>query len=139
MNTDSFFDKPIIKENQGLITLFITMSLAFKTIYYLYNRLHTQNPITTTTNTIRQETKVTKKRITINAKDILFENVDNIDISTFYTLLDKLSKSSDIYIIILIDENQDQNAILDKLNELYKDDIVKKHVDIFNLAYIIFK
>jgi uncharacterized protein YqgQ len=79
-----------------------------------------------------QQPKIAKKRLTISARDILFTDIKNIDISLFYTLLDRLSKSFEIYIIILIDENDDQNAILEQLVELYKDDIVKKHVYIIN-------
>jgi hypothetical protein len=127
MNSDSFFDRPFIKENKGLITLFVTMSLAFLTIYYLYNKLQTPSSTNILDEQVQQP-KIVKKRLTINAKDILFSEITNIDVSTFYSLLDKLSKTFDIYIIIMIEENEDQNAIVDNLIDLYKDDIIKKHV-----------
>lgn len=140
MNSDSFFDQPIIKENKGLITLFVTIGLAILSIYYLYRKVQTQETATNIAQNISQQVKVTKKRITLNAKNILFTDTKSIDVSAFYASLDKLSKSFDIYIIILIEENEDQNDIVDKLAELYKDDIIKKHVFfIINLAYIILK
>ena len=138
MNSDSLFDTPFVKENKGLITLFVTISLAFLTIYYLYNRLQTPNNNNRPTVQVQQP-KVVKKRLTINAKDILIPDLKNIDISTFYTTLDRLSKSFDIYLIILIDENEDQNAIIEKLADLYRDDIIKKHVFKLNLANTLFK
>jgi hypothetical protein len=127
MNSDSIFDTPIIKENKGLITLFVTMTLSFLTIYYLYNKLQAPRS-TDIAFEPAQQAKVAKKRLSINAKDILFNDLRTIDVSTFYTLLDRLSKTFDIYIIIMIDENEDQNTILDRLAELFRDDIVKKHV-----------
>jgi hypothetical protein len=126
MNSDSIFETPLIKENKGLITLFITITLAFLTIYYLYNKL--QIPSTTRAPEQPIQPKVVRKRLTINAKDILFKDTNTIDISSFYTLIDRLSKAFDIYIIITIEENDNQNTIVDKLEELYKDNIVKKHV-----------
>jgi hypothetical protein len=126
MNSDSIFETPLFKENKGLITLFVTITLAFLTIYYLYNRL--QTPSTTRAAEHPIQPKVIRKRLTINAKDVLFKDTNTIDLSSFYILLDKLSKAFDIYIIITIEENDDQNAIVKKLEELYNDNIVKKHV-----------
>jgi hypothetical protein len=132
MNSDSLFDTPFVKENKGLISLFVTISLAFLTIYFLYNRLQTHSTHNRSTVQVQQP-KIVKKRLTIDANDILLSDPRNIDISGFYTILDRLSKFFDIYLIIIIDENEDQNAIIEKLADLYRDDIVKKHVNIINI------
>jgi len=100
MNSDSFIDLPFFQENKGLITLFFTISFAFITIFYLYTKLQTTNENRNTV--IIPQNNITKKRLTINAKDILFKDFNKIDISKIYPILDKLSKIYDLYLIIMV-------------------------------------
>ena len=145
MNNDSFFESEFFVENKGLITVFTSVSLAFITIFWLYKGLKNNNPnnnninnqnlnslnnstVTNLNNQIPQ--KIVKRRLTINANDILIKDIDNIDLSQFYEDLDNLSKQFDLYLLILINENENQEKIIEKLSALVDDKIIYKHVKI---------
>jgi hypothetical protein len=66
--------------------------------------------------------------LTIHANNILFDDVNNLDIGVFYQNIDILSKQFSIYLIFLVNENEDTNKILEKLTPLFDDNILLKHV-----------
>lgn len=130
MNSDSFFDTEFFHEHKGLITTIFTVSLAFLTIFWLYKGLKSENPNNIQVNTtISPNTfKSTKRRLTINAQDLLYSSLNQIDISFMYPILETLSKQFDIYLIILVDENENTNDLLEKFSLLYEDGIIHRHV-----------
>jgi hypothetical protein len=142
MNSDSFFESEFIQEHKGLIAVFITASLAFLTIFWLYKGLKS-NAVEGANNVIiagaggantgingAQISNNNKRRLSITANNILFNSFDKIDLANCYQLLDKLSQSYDLYVVILIEENDDQNKILEKLEDLFEDKIIYRHVKI---------
>ena len=60
------------------------------------------------------------------------ENKENSDyklkIQSSYTFLDSLSKYFDLFIIILISEEDNQENILKEFNDVIEDKIILKHV-----------
>jgi hypothetical protein len=142
MNSDSFFESEFFQQHKGLMTLFITVTLAFVTIYWLYrglksdgnlnqnnpNNQNLNNALNNTATNNYNSTQIVKRRLTISANDILFKDINDIDISYVYQILDKLSSSFDLYLIILIDEKDDTENIIEKFSVLVEDKIIFKHV-----------
>jgi hypothetical protein len=129
MNTDSFFDDDFFREHKGLITTIATVSLAFFTIFWLYKNLKSNTQLSQeATFNVEAKTKVAKKRLTINAQDLLYRDLKNLDISFIYPILEILCQQYDIYLIIKVSENEDTNSVLDKFTVLFDDGIVLKHV-----------
>jgi hypothetical protein len=135
MNSDSIFENEFYQKHKGILTIFTTITLAFIAIYWLYGRLQSSNGSNLTTNTRLnitnpniQPAKIQKKRLSINANDLLFKDISNIDQSYVYKILEKLSKLYDIYLIILIQENQKTENILENLKDITSDNLVLKHV-----------
>jgi len=135
MNSDSIFENEFFQKHQGIFTLLSTVSLSFFVIFWLYRGLKSNDRPDTNTN-IRtgsananvSSTKILKRRISINANNLLFKDINNIDTAYVYQILDKFAKFYDIYLIILIDENQKIESILEKFNDVIIDKIVLKHV-----------
>jgi hypothetical protein len=135
MNSDSIFENEFFQKHQGIFTLLTTFSLAFIVIFWLYRGLKSNDRPGTNTD-IRTgsangnvtSTKISKRRISINANNLLFKDINNIDTAYVYQILEKFSKFYDIYLIILIDENQKIESILEKFNDVTIDKIVLKHV-----------
>jgi hypothetical protein len=147
MNSDSLFESEFFYENKGLITICITVSLAMITIIYLYfnlksneaprnttniqnNNSHNQansqnNQSTQLTNNKKQ---VVKRRLTINAQDLLYKDLNDIDLSFVYQVIDNLAQAFDIYLIILVNENEDLDKITEKFSVLIEDNLLLKHV-----------
>ena len=139
MNSDSIFENEFYQKHRGILTIFTTITVAFIAIYWLYGQLQSSNSRNTLTDTRPNITnvnilpaKIKKKRLSINANDILFKDISKIDQSYVYQILEKLSKLYDIYLIILIQENQKTENILQDLNDVTSDNLVLKHV-LFNL------
>ena len=137
MNSDSIFENEFYQKHKGILTIFTTITLAFIAIYWLYGRLQSTNSGNMTQNTRQNITnvnvppvKIQKRRLSINANDILFKDISKIDKSYVYQILEKLSKLYDIYLIILIQENQKTENILENLNDVTSDNLVLKHVSI---------
>jgi hypothetical protein len=129
MNTDSFFDDDFFREHKGLITTIATVSLAFFTIFWLYKNLKSNTQLTEeATLNAEAKTKVAKKRLTINAQDLLYTDLKNFEVSFIYPILETLSQQYDLYLIILVCENQDTNSVLEKFTVLIDDGIILKHV-----------
>jgi hypothetical protein len=138
MNSDSIWDTEFFQEHKGLIVLFVTISFSFFSIYWLYrglksnntdqqdNNLNNQN--LNNLNQLLQRSIPSKKRLTINANGILFDNNEDIELSSFYQTLDALSKTYDLYIVILVNDEENTNKILEKLNPLVEDKIIFQHV-----------
>ena len=137
MNSDSIFENEFLQKHKGILTLLVTISLAFFAIYWLYRGLQsndTQIPNTNfrtnSTNAIINQTKIAKRRISISANEILFKDINNINAPYVYQILEKLSQFYDIYLIILIQESEKTENILENLKEVTTDKIVLKHVKI---------
>jgi hypothetical protein len=129
MNTDSFFDEDFFLEHKGLITTIATVSLAFFTIFWLYKNLKSNTQeIQSPAMQVESKPKGAKKRLTINAQDLLYSDLKNIDMSFVYPFLESLCQQFDLYLIILVSENEDTNSLLDKFSVLVEDGIILKHV-----------
>ena len=130
MNSDSILESEFLHEHKSLITLFITVSLAFLTIFWLYKGLKSDgtNVGGQVVNTNNTRVINSKRRLTINAENVLYKSLKSIDIDAIYQVLDNLSKHFDLFLIILISESEDTNAILSLLNVLVEDKIILKHV-----------
>lgn len=147
MNSDSFFENEFFREHKGLITVLTTVSLAFFTIFWLYrglksneegqnnqniqnnlniDQINSQNMLNSL-NSMRNKIN-SKRRLTISAQNILFTKINNIEMSKIYPQLDALAKNFDLFLIILINENDDTQTILEKLSVLFDDGIIFKHV-----------
>jgi len=64
--------------------------------------------------------------MTISANNILFKEKDKLDLAFIYQILDELSNQFHIYLIILVNENEDTSIITEKLSMLIDDGIVQK-------------
>lgn len=135
MNSDSIFEHEFFQKHKGIISLLLTVSLAFLAIYWLYRNLKPNDReisnshfSSNSSNAIISPTKIAKRRISIAANDILFNDINSIDTSNAYQILEKLSQFYDLYLIILIQENEKTENILDKFKDITNDKIVLKHV-----------
>jgi hypothetical protein len=74
--------------------------------------------------------KIVKRKLTISANDILFTTPNEYKLQTLsaYTFLDNLSKYFDLFLIILIKDEDDEVKIVDEFSEIIKDNIILKHV-----------
>ena len=154
MNTDSFFESEFFIEHKGLITVLSTVSLAFFTIFWLFRSLkqneRNQNGIENNNSLVNNiissnpnaqrgsTTKISKRRLTIETQDLLYKEIDNMDMSFVYPLLDALNKIYDLYLIVMINENDDTNKIVEKFSTLIEDGIVYKHVKFYVYFFIRF-
>jgi hypothetical protein len=139
MNSDSFFESEFFIEYKGLITVFCTITISFFTILYLFTKLKTNNNALTTNSNINNRSqneptinKTLKYKLTINAVDTLFSDINNCDIGEIYTYLSKLSKRYDIFLLIIINENEDQEKIIERFKPLIEDNIILKHRILFS-------
>jgi len=142
MNSDSFFENEFFNVHKGIITVICTVTLAFISIFYLFKGLPTtenQNRSETTNNLNNLNTQnigltksqKTKRKLTINAQDILYHDINCIDLSYIYPILDKLAKDYDLYLIILVSDNlktDEINKLLECFSILYEDKLILKHV-----------
>ncbi len=142
MNSDSLFESKFFHEHKGLITVLVTVGIAMITIIYLYfGLMSNERPVNTNPNNSNSQTSqnigqvnsnnkkaIYKRRLTINAQDLLYKDLNDLDISFIYPILDSLSQAFDIYLIVLVDENEDLNKITDKFSVLIEDNLVLKHV-----------
>jgi hypothetical protein len=152
MNSDSIFDSDFLQENKAIITILTTVSLAFLTIYWLYRGLKPEeNPqAQANTNSILinfpnvvnnifnqngvqvENTNVpklnNKRRLLINASSLLIDDIEKIDIGKIYQFLFPLSEIFDLYLVIMIKENDEVDKFYEKLEVLTNDYIVYKHV-----------
>lgn len=159
MNSDSYFDSDFFQENKTLITIGTTLSLVFFSIYYIYKSLNLNdsdniqenqglnqqnsinnnntlnNPITTNNNNnqINLPKISNKKKLMINGSSIFLKENDlkNLDISLMYQFLDKLSHFYDLYLVFLIDNENQIKEITEKLDILTEDKIILKHRILF--------
>jgi len=159
MNSDSFFDSDLIQENKAIITILTTVSLAFFTIYWLYrglkpeenlrmqtsNNQNFENNLNNIANNNINQTNImngqtglinipklnNKRRLLINATNLLIENSQNIDIGKIYQFLHPLSEIFDLYMVIMIKENNEVEKIYEKFEILTNDNIIYKHVRYF--------
>ena len=144
MNSDSFFESDFFIEHKGLITVLTTVSLAFFTIFWLYKGLkqneRTENEnnnsvldnINATSSNSQPATvpKISKRRLTISTQDLLYKEIDKMEMSFIYPLLDSLNQIYDLYLIVIINENDDTDKIVEKFSTLIDDGIIYKHVKI---------
>jgi hypothetical protein len=148
MNSDSFFENEFFNVHKGIITVICTVTLAFISIFYLFkglpttenqNRSESTNNLNNLNNQNVGITKIqkTKRKLTINAQDILYQNINCIDLSYIYPIIDKLANEYDIYLIILVSDNlktEEINKYLECFSILYEDKLILKHVKL--LIYI---
>jgi len=152
MNSDSIFDFDFLQENKAILTILSTVSLAFLTMYWLYRGLKPEeNPQSqANTNSVLlnypnvvnnifdqngvqvENTNVpklnNKRRLLINASSLLIDDIEKIDIGKIYKFLSPLSEIFDLYLVIMIKENDEVDKFYEKLEVLTTDYIVYKHV-----------
>lgn len=155
MNSDSFFDSDFFQENKAIITILTTVSLAFFTIYWLYrglkpeehpqaqpnhnrdlinmpnvgnNNLTQSNLASSQSNNGAAPKLNNKRRLLINASSLLIDDVENIDVGKIYQFLNPLSEIFDLYLVIIIKDNNEVEKVYEKLEVLTSDNIVYKHV-----------
>ena len=152
MNSDSIFDFDFLQENKAILTILTTVSLAFLTMYWLYRGLKPEeNPESqANTNSVLlnypnvvnnifdqngvqvENTNVpklnNKRRLLINASSLLIDDIEKIDIGKIYKFLSPLSEIFDLYLVIMIKENDEVDKFYEKLEVLTTDYIVYKHV-----------
>ena len=152
MNSDSIFDFDFLQENKAILTILTTVSLAFLTMYWLYRGLKPEeNPQSqANTNSVLlnypnvvnnifdqngvqvENTNVpklnNKRRLLINASSLLIDDIEKIDIGKIYKFLSPLSEIFDLYLVIMIKENDEVDKFYEKLEVLTTDYIVYKHV-----------
>ncbi len=131
-NSDSFFESEFFNKHRGLITVLTTVSFAFLTIYILYRGLkpdeaqQPNNPVRVTTE-IKKKSPA-KRRLTFCTQDLLYTNINNIDMSVVYPLMDSLSKIYDLFMIVLVSDNDKIDDVVDRFSVLIEDKIIFKHV-----------
>ena len=128
---------------KNVLGLIFTSIICYYTFFYLYKYLISSNSnentlnnnINNNRNNIINEKKI-KQKMTININGLLF-NEDNevFNIDYIYNILDKLSDTYNIFLIIKIKnlENQEKimNEILNKLKLIYENNLVYKHRILF--------
>lgn len=144
MNSDSFFESEFFNENKRILTICITVGLAMVTIIYLYFNLKSDEIPRNISNSVssnqtnlqnNQSGQLTnskviqKRRLTINAQDILYKDLTDIDISFVYQVIDFLAQAFDVYLIIIVEENENLEKITEKFSVLIDDKLVLKHVN----------
>jgi hypothetical protein len=144
MNTDSFFESEFFNENKRILTICITVSLAMVTIIYLYFNLKSDEIPRNMSNSVSSNQTnlqniqsgqltnskvIQKRRLTINAQDILYKDLTDIDISFVYQVIDFLAQAFDVYLIIIVEENDNLDNITEKFSVLIDDKLVLKHVN----------
>jgi len=144
MNSDSFFESEFFNENKRILTICITVSLAMVTIIYLYFNLKSDEIPRNMSNSVSSNQTnlqniqsgqltnskvIQKRRLTINAQDILYKDLTDIDISFVYQVIDFLAQAFDVYLIIIVEENDNLDNITEKFSVLIDDKLVLKHVN----------
>jgi hypothetical protein len=128
---------------KNVLGLIFTSIICYYTFFYLYKYLISSNSnentlnnnINNNRNNIKNENKI-KQKMTININGLLFnEENDVFNIDYIYNILDKLSDKYNIFLIIKINnlENQEKimNEILNKLKLIYENNLVYKHRILF--------
>ena len=129
--------------NFYVLGLIFTSIICYYTFFYLYkylissnsNENNLNNNINNNRNNIINETKI-KQKMTININGLLFNEENEVfNIDYIYNILDKLSDKYNIFLIIKINnlENQEKimNEILNKLKIIYENNLVYKHRILF--------
>ena len=128
---------------KNVLGLIFTSIICYYTFFYLYkylissnsNENNLNNNINNNRNNIINETKI-KQKMTININGLLFNEENEVfNIDYIYNILDKLSDKYNIFLIIKINnlENQEKimNEILNKLKIIYENNLVYKHRILF--------
>ena len=128
---------------KNVLGLIFTSIICYYTFFYLYKYLISSNPnennlnnnINNNRNNIINEKKI-KQKMTININGLLFNEENEVfNIDYIYNILDKLSDKYNIFLIIKINnlENQEKimNEILNKLKIIYENNLVYKHRILF--------
>jgi len=69
-----------------------------------------------------------KRRLLINASNVLIQDIENINIGNIYQTLYPLSEIFDLYMLFLIKDNDEIKYITQKMEVLTEDNIIFKHV-----------
>ena len=128
---------------KNILGLIFTSIICYYTFFYLYkylissnsNENNLNNNINNNRNNIINEKKI-KQKMTININGLLFNEENEVfNIDYIYNILDKLSDKYNIFLIIKINnlENQEKimNEILNKLKIIYENNLVYKHRILF--------
>ena len=128
---------------KNVLGLIFTSIICYYTFFYLYkylissnsNENNLNNNINNNQNNIINEKKI-KQKMTININGLLFNEENEVfNIDYIYNILDKLSDKYNIFLIIKINnlENQEKimNEILNKLKIIYENNLVYKHRILF--------
>ena len=128
---------------KNVLGLIFTSIICYYTFFYLYkylissnsNENNLNNNINNIRNNIINEKKI-KQKMTININGLLFNEENEVfNIDYIYNILDKLSDKYNIFLIIKINnlENQEKimNEILNKLKIIYENNLVYKHRILF--------
>ena len=128
---------------KNVLGLIFTSIICYYTFFYLYKYLISSNSnentlnnnINNNRNNIKNENKI-KQKMTININGLLFNEENEVfNIDYIYNILDKLSDKYNIFLIIKINnlENQEKimNEILNKLKIIYENNLVYKHRILF--------
>ena len=128
---------------KNVLGLIFTSIICYYTFFYLYkylissnsNENNLNNNINNNRNNIINEKKI-KQKMTININGLLFNEENEVfNIDYIYNILDKLSDKYNIFLIIKINnlENQEKimNEILNKLKIIYENNLVYKHRILF--------
>lgn len=149
MNSDLIFDFENILENKRLIALILSGTIFFLSIIYLINKQNrsgnlnvpNQANANNNNNNINDNSQSNlnsfavksqnKYKLTLNCIGTLFKDLNNFDLSEIYSYTSLLSKNYEIFLLLLVNENEDQELILNKFKPLIEDNIILKHRILF--------
>lgn len=124
-----------VKKIVGAV-IFILLTLLF--VYWLYQNIiketMSSSPINANQSSIQASSSLQVKRknkMTISLQGILPISSTDFTKGKVYQLLDKLSNDYDLFFIVLINDNDDKEAIIKKFTVLIDDNIIFQHVSQF--------
>jgi hypothetical protein len=128
MNSESIWDNPMIQENKNLVIFISSLIIFIGTIYWFLIKPGEQNIYQSPQTNIHQiiQNKPAKKRLTIHITYLT--DIHNPDMSKLLPLFEKLNQVYDIFIIMLVEENENTTKLLDKYEALTGAKLTYKHV-----------
>lgn len=129
----------IIKKYAGIV-VFISLTISF--LYWLYQNI-IKEASTASNNENNQSIQTSSASATVKRKNKMTISLQGIfpifstdfEKGVVYQILDQLSNEYDLFFIILITDNDDKEAILNKFSVLIEDIIIYQHVS--NIFFII--
>lgn len=129
----------IIKKYAGIV---VFISLTFSFLYWFYQNIINEGS-TASNNGNNQSIQTSSSSATVKRKNKMTISLQRIfpifstdfEKGVVYQILDQLSNEYDLFFIILITDNDDKEAILNKFSVLIEDIIIYQHVS--NIFFMI--